>query len=185
MLDLHGYKRHLGIRGTEDDVRRNNSLQAAILVAKNYTGSSFHLAGTTQTQDSDFPKNSGYILVDYPDIEEVTSVTFKKMDFDSANDIWTDRVLTADEDYFVDTSLGMVEFDVSNYPKQKRGVSIEYKISSEIPFDYVLAVYELSTYYFNREFNMKKQLAGQELEYNDTSILPTNVKTILDLHRCL
>ena len=184
MLDLHAFKRHLGVTDTKDDVARNNSLQAAISLAAVFTNANYSSAGVSATKSFDYPIGSNWYFIPTAPIATVDSVVFKEFTYDSIGAEYIDETLVEDECYFVDYEVGTIEFNVTSYPTQKRGVSVTYTTPSGIPRDYVLAVYELATYYFNREYDVSKSIGGQDIEFKDENILPTQVRTILSFHRC-
>ena len=183
MLDLYNYKKHLGVNDASEDVVRDNALQAAINVAAIFTNTNYSSTPTTKTKSFDYPLSGEYFIPHAP-IDTVTSVTFKEFTYNDGTGAYDNEVLVEDTDYFVDYDLGILEFNVLTYPKQKRGVSIEYTLAAGIPRDYILAVYELATYYVNREYNLSKSISDQDVDFKDENVLPIQVKTILGLHRC-
>ncbi len=168
MITLYGYKLFAGITDTKED----NKIQAAVAAAANfvqqYTG-----VETSETEKTVRETFSQVIVLPDTNVDSISEV--KILD--------TDEVVEP-ANYMLD-GAGLLEFISGEYPTTRRGISITYSIDSKLPEDLVLASYELVTYYWRREFNVDKTVGGESIAFNEDSILPTQVKTILDQHRCL
>ena len=168
MITLYGYKLFAGITDTKEDNRIQAAVAAAGRFVQEYTG--VEVSATDKTVRETFSED-----IELPSTN-VSSISEVKI-------LETDEVVDP-ANYMLD-GAGLLEFISGEYPTTKRGISITYSIDSELPADLIFASYELVTYYWRREFNVDKTVGGESVEFNEASILPTQVKTILDQHRCL
>lgn len=184
MLTLHYYKRHFGITSASDDVKIDSALQSAIAVAESYTNAGYTSDNSPIVKKYDTPPSWDRTIL-LPNVNAVVSgIVYKEMEWNEATEQFDDYTLVDGIDYFVN-ELGLVELTTSSFPSKRMAIEITYTPNATVPRDYCLAVYELTQYYHKREFQVEKAIAGQDVKYNDASVLPTQVKTILDLHRCL
>lgn len=179
MITLYDYKRFANITDTAEDNKISAALTAATALASRYTGLSFSSGPKTARVN---PTN--FLVLPDTNVTAITSISFKEQGiWNEIDEKFDDLELTVDQ-FYLDFA-GVVELMDVTLPSKPRSVTVVYTQDSTVPADYRLAVFELTQYYFRREFNYSKSIAGESIDFTDGSILPTQVKTILDMHRCL
>lgn len=177
---MYDYKRYANIGDTDNDGKISAAFKAAVSLTTRYTGVTFSNAPKTVKLNP----SSDYLILPDTNVSSITSITLAAMgEWDEDNEVFSDLVLDS-ENYYLDFA-GVVELIDVVLPKVKRSITVEYVKDSLVPDDLKLAIYELTQYYFKREFNYSKTVGSESIDFNDSSILPTQVKTILDMHRCL
>lgn len=171
MITLYDFKRFAGIGDTKSDSHITSAVLAAIAVAKQYTGRDYSAADKIKKLNP--PPSLDYLVLPNTNVSAVKEVKFLDEILDPAAYFLEDDGTLE----FVDTTLVL--------PSTPRSIQVTYVTESVAPADLKLACLELATYYWKREYNLTKQIQGQDVDFRDDNILPTQVKTIFDLHRCL
>lgn len=179
MISMYDFKLFANISTTDSDAKISAAVNAANSLASSYTGLEFSSDPKTANLNP-----TEYLILPDTNVVSITEISFKGLGDPDINGDPTDLVVDADN-YFLEPA-GVVELVDVTLPTKKRSIKVTYTIDNNMPEDYKLAILELAHYYFKREYNkMEKSIGGEDVKFKDTSILPTQVKTILDNYRCL
>ena len=176
IITLSEYKAFVGINSPNQDDKLQPVLDMANNFILQYCNTSFSPVAVTERRLT----NTGEMIV----LPPCPIVSIQELKFIKA----TDEVLTSDQ-YILDNEEGVIH--IIDYtltlPSNPFSVSVSYTHGYEQAPDTIRhAAMELITHYDKREFNGSKDLGnGQSIDFNDPQVLPTQVKSLLDVYRVL
>lgn len=176
VITLTDYKAAQGMNSPNNDGRLQPIVDSVNALIERYCQTSFSEVTVTDERLT----NSGYIIMlNNAPVTTVSSVAIVRA---------SDEVITSDQ-YIVFPEEGIIE--LIDYtimlPTNPRSFKVTYNYGyAVVPTELERAAIELITYYDKREFDKSKDLGnGQSINFADTSVLPRQVRTILDQYRLL
>lgn len=178
VITLNEYKLFKGINNPKQDTQLQPLIDAVNSIIEEYCQVSF--SGSVATGVRLNQSNYYIILPDTP----IISVEYLGIKRSSE---YTEELDSSQ--YILHPQEGTIELiDPSiNLPRNPRAFIVDYTYGyTVVPLALKQAAVELTTYYDKREFNKSKDIGnGQSVDFTDASILPSHIRTILDMFRVL
>jgi hypothetical protein len=178
LLTLQEYKLFKGINNPNQDIKLQPLVDSVNSIIQQYCQLDLEVTTVTGIRVSRhyntiiLPKTN-IISLDYLAIKRSSEVT---------------EVLDPDQ-YILDKESGTLEIidPLINLPSNPYSFIVDYTFGMDnVPFALKQAAVELMTYYDKREFNKSKDIGnGQSVDFTDSGILPSHIRTILDMYRVL
>lgn len=179
VLSLVEYKMFKGINNPNKDLELQPLVDSVNSIIKEYCQTSFGSTTVTGVRVDQY--NWNIVLPEAPVIS-VESLGIKRSSTET-------EVLVEDEQYLLYKGEGTIEIvDPSIVlPKNPKSFIVDYTYGMDnTPFSLKQAAVELVTYYNKREFNKSKDIGnGQSVDFTDSVILPSHIRTILDMYRVI
>lgn len=88
--------------------------------------------------------------------------------------------------YHVNNELGLIESLDDSFSTSKYVYEVDYTYGfAEAPSDLKMATLDLALHWNNREFTKSKSIGGQNVDYGDTSLIPSHIRNVLNQYRVL
>ena len=178
IITLTEYKQFQGINNATQDLRLQPLVDATNEVILRYCQTHF---GTAVAEGVRLDAYQYTLLLPKCPIHSVEYLGIKR------NSTLTEE-LVKDEQFLVHPEEGSIELIDSSIvmPSNRRAFVVDYTYGQPVPYALKQAANELITYYHKREFNKSKDLGtGQSIDFTDSSVLPPQIRTILDMYRVL
>lgn len=190
LVTLRDYKTYKDISTDDKNTQLRDIISHVSALTKEYCGMTFNDYITSdKVEYFDGKNNTSVFLSEMP----IISVTHVKTSDDGGV---TQTVLTANEDYFIDTNLGVIQTgtDITFIPSAYisfKSLEISYKAGyTTIPEALKLVVMDLVEYYKTESFHPRKSMSGGTIESVSFSRLgdfsfPPHIRRVLDLYRLI
>lgn len=175
IITLNQYKLFTGINNPNLDLQLQPVVDFVNTLIPRYCNTKFE---PTVETDKRLTNHGNVIILPNTPVISVDNIDMLNSDITLNSDQW-----------YLDEETGIVEI-IDPYvilPSSPRLISVDYTWgTAEVPEDVVMAAKELVTYYHKREYHKTKTLSsGQSVDYTDASLLPIQVRSILDLYKVL
>lgn len=178
LITLEEYKEYASINSPTQDPKLTAMIASVNAFIESYIGRPVGIERPVIERVT--PQNGLIFLANYP-APTVASVVIKRYGYD-------DEIIEEGR-YHLDRANGIIQsVDPSLvFKNSPKSVEVSYLAgSTNVPVDLKLAALELTTYYNKREFNASYSSGdGQSIGFESSRIVPSHIKSILDLHRLI
>lgn len=178
IITLDGFKDYQGIKSSTQDDQLQVIVEYATSLVEGYCNTSFSPVAVSDKRVTVLPSDYEVIIPNVPIISLDEVKTF-------ADGAVVDTIDLAQ--CYLDPELGILTLphEVS-LPNRRNNLVLSYTYGySTPPPAVVLACYELVTHIHKREFLKSKAVDGQNANFQDPKVLPTHIRTALDLFKVL
>lgn len=178
IITLTEYKQFQGINNPNNDLKLQPLVDSVNEVIVRYCQTTFGTVSSTGVRLDSFQYT---ILLPNCPVQSVEFLGIKR------NSEYTEELLV-DEQFLLHPEEGSIELidPTIVLPSNRRAFVVDYTYGQQVPYALKQAANELITYYYKREFNKSKDLGtGQSIDFTDSSVLPPQIRTILDMYRVL
>lgn len=178
IITLAGYKDYAGIKSTQSDDQLQVAIDYACSLIEQYCNTKFEPTGIADRRVTVLPGEYELVIPHAPVISVAEVKTVQ-----DGEDV---EILDLAQCYVeLDTGILTLPYDVS-VPYRRNNVSLSYTYGyATVPAAVALAAYELVTHISKREYMKSKSVDGQNANFADPKILPTHIRTALDLFKVL
>lgn len=179
VITLQEYKQFKGINNPNKDETLQILIDSTNELVESYCQSSF---GSVEVSGVRLNQSNYTIILPHAPVSSISELAIKR-----SSDVT--EVLVEDDQFILYPEEGTIELvDPSiQLPKNPRSFIASYTHGVDsVPMSIKLAAVELVTYYDKREFNKSQDIGnGQSVDFTDSSILPSHIRTILDMYRVI
>ena len=178
IITLNEYKLFKGINNPNQDTKLQPLIDSVNSIIETYCQVSF--VGSVKT-DVRLNVSNYYIIIPDVPVISVDRLAIKRS---------SDVLELLDEEQYIlypeEGTIELVDFSLA-LPSNPRSILCDYTYGhSTVPFAIKQAAVELITYYDKREFNKSKDIGnGQSVDFTDSTILPSHIRTLLDMYRVI
>lgn len=178
VITLNEYKLFRGINNPKQDTQLQPLIDSVNSIIDQYCQISFSPRSKTNVR---LNESNYYIMLPDVPVVSVERLAIKRSS-SSLEELSEEQYILHGEE----GTIEIIDFSIS-MPKNPRSIIADYTYGhSLVPYAVKQAAVELVTYYDKREFNKSKDIGnGQSVDFTDSSVFPTHVRSILDMYRML
>jgi len=178
IITLDGFKDYQGIKSPTQDDQLQVVIEYASSLVEGYCNTAFSPVSVVDKRITVLQSDVEVVVPNAPIISLDEVKTFS----DGAVVEVIDLALC-----YLDPELGILTLPHGTHlPARRNNLALSYTYGySSPPPAVVLACYELVTHISKREFIKSKSVEGQNANFQDPKVLPTHIRTALDLFKVL